>query len=465
MTPNFSRTTVFIPPADPDPRKHACTEDEATQYLAAYKKSKHCPPTLICERIFKTPGAVLHTAFTSIPRLNRTSFETLHLQSLVPGIHTPTSVPPQIRLEKGHRAEERVQATLPHGHGRRGATTTSSLLPCGLAAAAAIILSVDIKELILCLNSNIHPATVEQDSALISPSVELRKHPGVPQLPDLKFRREEKRLRRSVRAETFRPVPTTGKYDDSTEPTLSSLACLVAMHGVSPAVSKMPSIGSRKAKVQEGKAKGKRFCSLSTRSIQCRATILEDLKRHDLNASLPLSGGRTSAQASPPSPPRNPLHEDATTASAFQQQQYEGTAVEVLYPSALHLMLDAHDPTGCCSRPAGRGGWARAPGGYAVRFALNEIVDNYPIGSICHRVYLYYNPRVASPYTHLYVVDHETWEDLRIVITPPPSLPLGDDLHGYEDRNRALQVHPVDFPQARVNRNYPIKRIATHSEA
>ena len=92
-------------------------------------------------------------------------------------------------------------------------------------------------------------------------------------------------------------------------------------------------------------------------------------------------------------------------------------------------------------------------------------MDNYPVGSICHRVYLYLNPRVASPYTYLYVVDHDTWEDLRIVATPPPSLPIGDDLHGYEDRNGALQVHPVDFPQARVNRNYVTKRIATHSEA
>ncbi|KAH9062502.1 hypothetical protein EDB83DRAFT_2315380 [Lactarius deliciosus] len=59
-------------------------------------------------------------------------------------------------------------------------------------------------------------------------------------------------------------------------------------------------------------------------------------------------------------------------ASAFQQQQYEGTAVEVLHPSALYLMLDAHDPTGCCGRLAGRGGWARAPEGYAIRFTFNE---------------------------------------------------------------------------------------------
>ncbi|KAH9030849.1 hypothetical protein EDB83DRAFT_2525871 [Lactarius deliciosus] len=78
-------------------------------------------------------------------------------------------------------------------------------------------------------------------------------------------------------------------------------------------------------------------------------------------------------------------------------------------------------------------------------------VDSYPIGSVCHRVYLYLNPRVASPYTFLYIVDHDTWDDLRIVAAPPPSLPLGDDLHGYEDRTGALRVHPVDFPQARAS--------------
>ncbi|KAH9014513.1 hypothetical protein EDB84DRAFT_1443805 [Lactarius hengduanensis] len=98
----------------------------------------------------------------------------------------------------------------------------------------------------------------------------LKKHPGVPHLPNLKFHREEKRLLRFVHADPFRPVPTTGTYDDGTELTLSSLACLVAMHGVSPAGPEMPSIGSGKTKVQEGKAKGKRFCSCSTRSAWCR---------------------------------------------------------------------------------------------------------------------------------------------------------------------------------------------------
>ncbi|KAH9164983.1 hypothetical protein EDB89DRAFT_375195 [Lactarius sanguifluus] len=65
------------------PRKHACKEDEATQYLAAYKQSEHRPPTLICERISKTP-AVLRTVFTSTPRLNRTNFEALRASLLRP---------------------------------------------------------------------------------------------------------------------------------------------------------------------------------------------------------------------------------------------------------------------------------------------------------------------------------------------------------------------------------------------
>ncbi|KAH9016612.1 hypothetical protein EDB85DRAFT_2155730 [Lactarius pseudohatsudake] len=139
----------------------------------------------------------------------------------------------------------------------------------------------------LNLNSPFSDPAAARDDAASMPgqahplpqvNVELKKHPGVPQLPDLKFCREEKRLRHSIRAETFRPVPTTGKYDDGTEPTLSSLTCLVAIHSVSPAVSETPSIRSGKTKVQEGKAKGKRFYSFSTRS------------RHNLNASLPLSG-------------------------------------------------------------------------------------------------------------------------------------------------------------------------------
>jgi len=51
--------------------------DEAGQYLSAYKQSEHRPPTLIRERVDKTPDALLRTALTSIPRVNKTDVETL----------------------------------------------------------------------------------------------------------------------------------------------------------------------------------------------------------------------------------------------------------------------------------------------------------------------------------------------------------------------------------------------------
>jgi len=54
------------------------TPDEAGQYLSAYKQSEHRPPTLIRERVDKTPDALLRTALTSIPRVNKTDVETLH---------------------------------------------------------------------------------------------------------------------------------------------------------------------------------------------------------------------------------------------------------------------------------------------------------------------------------------------------------------------------------------------------
>src|SRR6266581_9534776 len=55
----------------------ACSADEAGQYLTTYKQSEHRPPTLIRERVDKTPDALLRTALTSIPRVNKTDVETL----------------------------------------------------------------------------------------------------------------------------------------------------------------------------------------------------------------------------------------------------------------------------------------------------------------------------------------------------------------------------------------------------
>lgn len=63
----FNNITVIV----------AWSADEAGQYLTAYKQSEHRPPTLIRERVDKAPDALLRTALTSIPRVNKTDVETL----------------------------------------------------------------------------------------------------------------------------------------------------------------------------------------------------------------------------------------------------------------------------------------------------------------------------------------------------------------------------------------------------
>ncbi|KAH8989358.1 hypothetical protein EDB86DRAFT_3104460 [Lactarius hatsudake] len=55
--------------------------------------NEHCPPMLICERVFKFPGVVLRTAFTPLHFRD--------LLPLVPGLHLPA--PLTIRPEKGRR--------------------------------------------------------------------------------------------------------------------------------------------------------------------------------------------------------------------------------------------------------------------------------------------------------------------------------------------------------------------------
>ncbi len=68
--------------------------EEAGQYLTAYKQSEHRQPTLIRERVDKTPSALLRTALTSIPRVNKTDVETLRtsfgVRPLLPPLTSPS---------------------------------------------------------------------------------------------------------------------------------------------------------------------------------------------------------------------------------------------------------------------------------------------------------------------------------------------------------------------------------------
>ncbi|KAH9027800.1 hypothetical protein EDB85DRAFT_1973120 [Lactarius pseudohatsudake] len=111
------RTTESLQPS----QTYTCARkaDEAAQCLTAYKQSEHRPPTLTCERVFKTPAAVLHVAFTSIPRLNKTDFDMLRasfmyppysLQTESPSTPCPRSSSSQFRVsldENGRQAEYR----------------------------------------------------------------------------------------------------------------------------------------------------------------------------------------------------------------------------------------------------------------------------------------------------------------------------------------------------------------------
>ena len=55
----------------------ACSADEAGHHLTVYKQSEHRLSTLIRERVDKTLDALLRTALTSIPRVNKPDVETL----------------------------------------------------------------------------------------------------------------------------------------------------------------------------------------------------------------------------------------------------------------------------------------------------------------------------------------------------------------------------------------------------
>ncbi|KAH9009722.1 hypothetical protein EDB85DRAFT_2162357 [Lactarius pseudohatsudake] len=90
---------------------------------------------------------------------------------------------------------------------------------------------------------------------------------------------------------------------------------------------------------------------------------------------------------------------------------------------------------------------------------------NYPLDATCHQVFLYHNERIAKPFHQIYVVDHESWDELRVVRYPPIYLPLGEDLHGYLGPEDRLFPHPVDIHTTSANRNYYLPRGSAHQLA
>ncbi|KAH9032177.1 hypothetical protein EDB85DRAFT_1865253, partial [Lactarius pseudohatsudake] len=98
------------------------------------------------ERVFKTPGAVLRTAFTSIPRLNRTDFETLRTSLAHPvpphfrsPTHCPRSSPLKLRASPDSAWKRSPDVFEPPFRTARleALQPISPLLPRGLVAAEA----------------------------------------------------------------------------------------------------------------------------------------------------------------------------------------------------------------------------------------------------------------------------------------------------------------------------------------
>ncbi|KAH8979678.1 hypothetical protein EDB86DRAFT_3088650 [Lactarius hatsudake] len=93
-------------------------------------------------------------------------------------------------------------------------------------------------------------------------------------------------------------------------------------------------------------------------------------------------------------------------------------------------------------------------------------VDTYPIGTICHKTYLYHNERVGRPYGYIFILDHPTWTSIRPIEDPPVGIPQLDDIHGFIALDGSLVPHPAEYPDTPTNRLwYKSYRIATTNEA
>ncbi|KAH8980430.1 hypothetical protein EDB86DRAFT_2980099, partial [Lactarius hatsudake] len=102
--------------------------DEAGQYLTADKQPE---PTQICERACgqedgcRNPPSVIWRASTCplylLPLSSDRARRGQNFAKIATGRRDAAHAPPHIRLDTGRRAEGRIRATLPHGHGGRRA--------------------------------------------------------------------------------------------------------------------------------------------------------------------------------------------------------------------------------------------------------------------------------------------------------------------------------------------------------
>ncbi|KAH8991775.1 hypothetical protein EDB86DRAFT_3079631 [Lactarius hatsudake] len=229
-----------------------------------HTRSELRQPTPIREHLFKSLGALLRTAFTTLPCLNRTDFETLRA-SFVSFARIPRA--------------DAVQLTL--------LTHVRPFRPDDKRGVRASPL--------------FHPAY--KSNSIIRDPFSRRKEAN--RTPKINAEPKED--------QPFRDCPISSSAKKGNVDASYTLAWLVAFamtYGLSPAVPEIPSVGSRnfplgKAKVHRRQAEGKRICSSSTRS--CRTKMPWGPKRLRAITSMP------------PSPDSAVSHQHANISSATQK--------------------------------------------------------------------------------------------------------------------------------------------------
>ncbi|KAH8977964.1 hypothetical protein EDB86DRAFT_2837167 [Lactarius hatsudake] len=136
--------------------------------------------------------------------------------------------------------------------------------------------------------------------------------------------------------------------------------------------------------------------------------------------------------------------------------QSAGIAILVFFNTTIFLSLSLPDSPPCETRDPRE----------LIPSSPSWAVDEYPVGSQYHQVFLYHNERVAKPYGYIYIVDHPSWRTIVPVEDPPANVPQAEDLHAFIALNGDLAPHPAEYSDAITNRLfYRPLRIAATNEA
>ncbi|KAH8999550.1 hypothetical protein EDB92DRAFT_1941187 [Lactarius akahatsu] len=72
----------------------------------------------------------------------------------------------------------------------------------------------------------------------------------------------------------------------------------------------------------------------------------------------------------------------------------------------------------------------------------------YPVGTVTHKIHLYHNKRVTSPYHTFYILNSPTWTYARYITKVPAGIPIHEDIHAYFGLDECILPHPAFYSDA-----------------